>query len=473
MAEKLRHTPFPETAQVTDYIPAIQDALTGYADSGRSWRHGKAVFEHAIVVGRPVDAALRSALSDAAEGAESSTSIATEKFWLTAEGPDGPHATYGDAINNALTGYAKNGGSWLAARDEFFERVRRGDTVDAALRVALSSAGEEKKSSRSKATGKFWLTAEGPDGPHATYGDAINNALTGYAKNGGSWLAARDEFFEAVRGDVDPKMALRQALIVASEGAKSSPAKAIARFQASGQNAPTPPDKTKSTGERREGPLRLRSRVAEQVLHGEDRHIMLDSVGIFGVFDGMGGHDAGDVAAQVAADTVGRAYGSGYRNSRSNAPECQAELRSVLQAASNEVARQVPGGGTTGVVARVLPTGEVVWANAGDSRLYVVRDGRAHKITRDEGYRNFLDNALGNMKGRPGQVTQTGRFLSQKGDRLLVVSDGVTGDHPIQLLSNEEIAAACQGRSTQEAADELIAISRKPDDRTALVVDIL
>ena len=218
--------------------------------------------------------------------------------------------------------------------------------------------------------------------------------------------------------------------------------------------------------------------VAESKDHGEDSHLIMPEEGVFGVFDGMGS----GLFAKDASRQAGLTIGSRYLNSP---PPTSVEtnistrrsvrlLCTAMQDASNTITEKYPDDASTGIVGQLLPprlpdaAGHVIWANAGDSRLYLIRAGQLTQISKDEGRGNILANKL----GRSGVVEQAGHFAVYPGDRLLFVTDGVTGDSPDEVLSDDEILAAGGSGTPEEASHALVDVARKLDDRTAVTVDI-
>lgn len=139
-----------------DYGRAIQYALDGYAKDGVTWLRGRHAFHEAMEKTGLLDTALRNALYVASRGAESTYEEATSKFWNLVEGEDGNHARYSLAIKRALDGYAKDGDSWLFARDVFFDVLGQNGDVKDALSRALTVISGEAESSEYGAEGRFW-----------------------------------------------------------------------------------------------------------------------------------------------------------------------------------------------------------------------------------------------------------------------------------------------------------------------------
>ena len=185
---------------------------------------------------------------------------------------------------------------------------------------------------------------------------------------------------------------------------------------------------------------------------------------LFGVFDGVGGSEDGRGAAMSAERTVGQ-LSAIYNMSR---PE---HLASALNKASENIIKDGLKGSTTGALARVVNyegVPSLVFAAAGDSRIYVVDvNGQARLITHDEGVGNRIYNYLG--RGRD-TVTQYGAIPLSKGDKIVICSDGITGDFAPDLMSDERLGSIVHhSRNAEDAAKNLTIEASKKDDRTAIV----
>lgn len=143
-----------------------------------------------------------------------------------------------EAVGAALTGFAVNGGSWMSGREAFKRAERNGRSINEALDSALAmaegtaphDAEQRSESTASEAKVRFWdnMDPNREDGDEPT--PAIERALTGYAKDGGSWLEARDAFYDAIDEGVDPDEALDAALALASDESETHPEVAKDRF---------------------------------------------------------------------------------------------------------------------------------------------------------------------------------------------------------------------------------------------------
>jgi serine/threonine protein phosphatase PrpC len=222
--------------------------------------------------------------------------------------------------------------------------------------------------------------------------------------------------------------------------------------------------------------------VTIEVLHGQDYVLADNNLNLYGVFDGLGGHAGSEEAARIASESIQmtiEALSSDYTDETSLGEMHEDLVQSVAQAseaittAQGEL--QKPLGLTTATVARLVEKNgqtALLWASVGDSRLYIrTSDDEITQISEDEGEENFVSNTLGSAKLFQG-VHQRGMVLPlEPGDEIVLVTDGITGDIGEDILSNDEILAALVNAPTAEdASQELINISRKRDDKTAIVV---
>jgi serine/threonine protein phosphatase PrpC len=219
--------------------------------------------------------------------------------------------------------------------------------------------------------------------------------------------------------------------------------------------------------------------LAQQSVKGEDRALVREDVGLFAVFDGAGGEVNGDLAAEAAKQIFEQAKISNYLERPAKSWQmAQAELKAIMQQANEHVAEAANGGITTATAAQIVlatEAGEVmpfaIWSSVGDSRLYLQRDNSLQMLSQDEGHRQWLINFLGKTEDQTGLVRQVGAAALRANDLLLLVTDGITGDYGTDVLADDEIINACiQAYSAVAAAQNLLKISRKTDDKTALVI---
>jgi len=229
--------------------------------------------------------------------------------------------------------------------------------------------------------------------------------------------------------------------------------------------------------------------------------LILDpGLGLYAVLDGMGGANAGDVASQLASDTIRE-----YVQHRALAlTPCDlleqaiiAGSAAVYSAAQIEADRH--GMGTTVVACLVVDPSYIVVAHVGDSRAYLLRGGRLQPLTRDHTiveelagrglltpdeverhpYKNVLSRNLGS---RPDARVDVIEVEVRPGDRLLLCSDGLygyasadaiqyvlgSGDAP-EEVARDLIELALRGGGGDNVSTIVIEVPAAPASSTAAV----
>jgi len=219
----------------------------------------------------------------------------------------------------------------------------------------------------------------------------------------------------------------------------------------------------------------------------EDRFLHHDEV-VFAVADGVGGHQAGEVASQTAVDTLRDTFTEQTADGLVGA--IHRANRQVWQLAQESPDRR--GMGTTLVALAVVAEDgieQLAVANVGDSRAYLYSATDLIQLTRDHSLveemvregrlsaeealvhpqRSIITRALGMEAAIEVDLWL---LLPSGGDRLLLCSDGLTNE-----LSDSRIAATLRRiAEPQEAADELVRQARAQgggDNITAVVVDVV
>jgi len=239
--------------------------------------------------------------------------------------------------------------------------------------------------------------------------------------------------------------------------------------------------------------------------HNEDSHVADTDNGVFIVADGMGGHAAGEVASSTAVRIASEAWRSlstqrhleAYAQ-RGDAATRRAVVHAVRQGVVNahlDILRQAQaddnksGMGTT-FTGFVVAGGDAVFAHAGDSRAYLVRDGMAIQLSEDhtllsrlhaagvepeedesapDRFKGVLTNALG-----IGGETRVATFLVPlySGDRIMLCSDGVHDYLSESEIGEVIVAAPSPARGAQRLVD--LALERGgADNATAVLVKVL
>jgi protein phosphatase len=177
--------------------------------------------------------------------------------------------------------------------------------------------------------------------------------------------------------------------------------------------------------------------------HNEDAYVC--DPPLFAIADGMGGAQAGEVASGLAAAALTDSANGGGSGERRVSELIQEANRRVHQRASTDAATM--GMGTTMTVALVEPDGRVVFGHVGDSRAYLLRDGRLEQLTDDHTLvaelvrrgelspsdaevhpqRSVITRALGTD---PDVDVDTFDLEGRPGDVVLLCSDGLSSMVP-------------------------------------------
>jgi protein phosphatase len=199
----------------------------------------------------------------------------------------------------------------------------------------------------------------------------------------------------------------------------------------------------------------------------EDSVMSRPDKALFGVFDGAGGMGHGRDASSFAAEALANISDNYDINSAQ-------DLADSLRLVQRNMAQRGVEGMTTATVAKLLRRQDGYYAayvSVGDSRMYLVHeDGTADLITQDEGFENQITNCLSSGYGYSG-VKQFGEVKLRRGDKIVLCSDGITGDKGSDLMSEAELGSiVARSTSSEDASKNLITGARKRDDRTALVI---
>jgi len=211
--------------------------------------------------------------------------------------------------------------------------------------------------------------------------------------------------------------------------------------------------------------------------------------GLFALADGMGGHPEGEVASQLALQTLAAMF------QREAKPSLKDPLRflhdavisghhQLLRYATERSLMDTP---RTTLVACVLQGTAAYWAHCGDSRLYLVRGDKLIARTRDHSYselqetlsqvvpigERFNRNVLFTCLGSPGKpmVDTAGPLLMQAGDRVMLCSDGLWG-----AVGDAQIVDLLSRHPISDAVPELVEVAlrhsgAKSDNVTVLAVE--
>ena len=214
----------------------------------------------------------------------------------------------------------------------------------------------------------------------------------------------------------------------------------------------------------------------------QDALVESDEMCLYGVADGMGGHNGGETASTGARDHLLSAL-------KGQKPSLDA-LRTAIEAANTALFEQQKENETLSGMGTTL---SVVWmsdhfaylGHVGDSRIYCLRDGKLQQMTDDHSLvgellrmgfltpeqaethpnRNVITRAVGTEEGIDVDLAVEER---RAGDVWLICSDGLHG-----LVSDEDMEAAVKELSPQEAAQKLLEAALEAGGKDNISVIVL
>jgi serine/threonine protein phosphatase PrpC len=231
--------------------------------------------------------------------------------------------------------------------------------------------------------------------------------------------------------------------------------------------------------------------VGQKRTTNEDYLIVDDDLNILVLADGMGGHNAGEIASQMVASCVMDHLSLWLRKSKSNtinkslkraiARFINLANQQVLQVANLDAFKR--GMGTTLVVG-VCYRGKLTVAHVGDSRAYLFRKGQLTQLTKDHSkvqelidagillkehaHTSRFNNILTRAVGVQDQVEATYLEIAlEEGDKVMFCSDGLTNmvcDNSIEdiFLANHSMALILQhlvGMANQSGGSDNITVA--------------
>ena len=218
----------------------------------------------------------------------------------------------------------------------------------------------------------------------------------------------------------------------------------------------------------------------------EDSYLCIEPH-LYAVADGMGGHAAGEIASRIIIDTIKN------RLEFVNPDDCTEErLRSVVLEANQAIlhaSQENPtynGMGST-ISLFYVHYGYATWAQVGDSRIYLLRNGQIYQLTSDHSlvnellqkqkiteeeaanfpHKNILTRAVGISCNL---LVDTGFCDILEHDKFLICSDGLTN-----MVTDELIRDICYENTNENKANKLVKKALEnggKDNITCIVVEI-
>ncbi|MEO6732573.1 MAG: Stp1/IreP family PP2C-type Ser/Thr phosphatase [Ferruginibacter sp.] len=232
------------------------------------------------------------------------------------------------------------------------------------------------------------------------------------------------------------------------------------------------------------GNVRINNEDTASFYRNGNEQILREKGYLLIVADGMGGHQAGEVASKMAVDIISEEYFK---------PTKETNKEKILSAAFNTANKKIferasaseihRGMGTTSTALVVLAN-TIYFAHSGDSRAYLYKNKSIIRLTEDHTYvqqlvnngdisseqadthpqRNILTNAMGT---KPTLRVDTGKCMVSfdENDRLLLCSDGL-----YDYLDDDELAQVLDTGSLQDAADHFINEAKKRGGKDNITV---
>ena len=232
----------------------------------------------------------------------------------------------------------------------------------------------------------------------------------------------------------------------------------------------------------------------------QDHHGWWPELGLFVVADGMGGHNAGEVASHLAVETI-----HGFIKESATVPDItwpfgiestssieSNRLTTAVRLANRKIysegsrSAELSGMGTT-VVAALVAGDRITLVSVGDSRIYRMRNGALEQLTKDDtwlasvlGEKNAeeadpehpLRHVLTSVVGTKDDVRPSAREEQlSAGDRFVMCTDGVHGKLDAQSLSSVLAGTTTAADGASQLVHE--AITRgSTDNATAIVINV-
>src|SRR6266702_3949541 len=187
---------------------------------------------------------------------------------------------------------------------------------------------------------------------------------------------------------------------------------------------------------------------------------------LFVVADGMGGAAAGELASEMATETIYQQMLRAWGGERETTPQRFAyRLKEAVEVANGHIHAyakahpDVRGMGTTTTAVGVLGD-HFYLSQVGDSRAYLIRNGRAVQLTKDQSLMQRLVEA--------GELTEEEAAKSERRNIILLCSDGLSG----QVKKEELAEVVAREPNLHAAADRLITLANErggPDNITVVL----
>lgn len=216
----------------------------------------------------------------------------------------------------------------------------------------------------------------------------------------------------------------------------------------------------------------------------QDSVLLQQANALYGVADGMGGHNGGDIASQMAVLMLGRILESS-KPSEDNLRDGFDQINGLIYQEQMKDPL-LSGMGTTFTVLWEADE-SIILGHIGDSRAYRMRKGKIEQVSQDhsmvadmvrEGvlteeqalvhpYRNIITQAVGTAESLDPQIVT---LEKEKGDKYIICSDGL-----YEYVSKEDMRKLLMRHSAEDAANMMIEKALKgggKDNVTVLIAEV-
>lgn len=227
--------------------------------------------------------------------------------------------------------------------------------------------------------------------------------------------------------------------------------------------------------------IAYRSHVGLIRASNQDAVLYLPEKGLYGIADGMGGHNGGDIASRMAVDMLGQLIREPFPEAEKLRKSIRTINYMIYQRQLNEP--ELHGMGTTLTVFSVRED-RLILEHVGDSRAYRIRQGILERISQDHSlvgemvrdgllsaqeaavspYRHVITRAVGT---EPDVDVDVAEYDLKAGDRWLLCSDGL-----YEHITDSEICDILQANPPEKAADILLnsALEKGGTDNISLLI---
>jgi len=234
------------------------------------------------------------------------------------------------------------------------------------------------------------------------------------------------------------------------------------------------------------GLLRQKNEDTSGRYQPEDAEELAEKGAIFVVADGMGGHRGGEIASELAVETViSLYYASNEKEPTKTLSECFTEAnKRILEKSASEV--DLAGMGTT-CTTLVIRRGHAFLAHVGDSRAYVLRNGDLIQLTEDHSLvgemvrsgilsnedaqnhpkRNVITRSLGTHEDLSPDFPATPYTIAE-GDAFVLCSDGLTS-----MVSDADVKRIVASYDARRACRALIDLANARGGKDNITVQIV